>query len=241
MLSIFSNHLKWKQLIATVRGSGHIKANKPNQDFAFVGFVGNFLLVMVCDGLGSHANSAFGAQTLCKLFPKCFKEWSKNRPNQLDDFLRLLQCRWLMHIRRYGVDKCGCTCQLAIINKKGKGILLQIGDGMTIINHKGETTSYTEEKVGFGNETMAMNEGNLLPYWRRHNIDISQQGDRLLIMTDGISEDIIPNAEEKFISAFDLFFKESRRKGQRKLVEELIHWPTPHHTDDKTIVAIERR
>ena len=48
-------------------------------------------------------------------------------------------------------------------------------------------------------------------------------------------------SEDKFISIFDMFFIQSKRAGQKKLTKELINWPTPHHTDDKTIVAIERR
>ena len=241
MLSEFLTRFKWKLLSASVRGPGHIRNNLPNQDSAFVGFIGKYLLVMVCDGLGSHKHSEFGAKILCQIFPNCFKEWSKVKPHNFDDFLRLLQSKWLMHVRKFGVDSCGCTCQFALLNSKGKGWVAQLGDGMTLIRHNKQITKFTETKEGFANETMAMSDSYILPYWRTSKIDLSNQGDRLLIMTDGISEDILPQSEDKFISIFDMFFIQSKRAGQKKLTKELINWPTPHHTDDKTIVAIERR
>ena len=30
-------------------------------------------------------------------------------------------------------------------------------------------------------------------------------------------------------------------QAQKNLNDELMHWPTQHHIDDKTIIAIERR
>ncbi|OWV07001.1 MULTISPECIES: PP2C family serine/threonine-protein phosphatase [unclassified Fibrobacter] len=241
MLSKLLAKFRWKLLTASVRGPGHVKDDKPNQDCAFVGFVGKFLLVMVCDGLGSHSHSDYGAKILCGLFPECFLEWSKYRPNKIDDLLRLLQSRWLIRVRSLGVDTCGCTCQLAILNPKGKGWTAQLGDGMTLVCHDGEISKFTEGKSGYGNETVAMGDCNLQPYWRKSKVDLSSPGDRLLIMTDGISEDILPQAEGKFVSTFDLFFGKSRSSGENELTKELINWPTPHHLDDKTIVAIEYR
>lgn len=196
---------------------------------------------MVCDGLGSQAHSDYGAQTLCKLFSPCFKEWRKVKPRIPTDFLRLLQCRWLMLVRKFGADKCGCTCQLAIINSKGIGWLAQLGDGMTLIRHNGKVESFSEEKTSYGNETSAMGDYENITLWRMHNIDISSPGDRILIMTDGISEDILPDATDRFVSTFDSFFKRSVSDAKKELTDELINWPTPHHLDDKTIVAIERK
>ena len=224
-----------------MRGPGHIKDDLPNQDYAYIDFVGKFLLAMVCDGLGSHLHSDYGARTLCSLFPDCFLEWSKYRPNKIEDLLKLLQSRWLIRTRKMGVETCGCTCQLAMLNPKGKGWIAQLGDGMTLVRHKDEIAKFTEKKIGYGNETLAMGDGDLQSHWRKSKIDVSTSGDRLLIMTDGISEDILPQAEGKFISTFNLFFSKSRSEGQNDLTKELINWPTPHHLDDKTIVAIEYR
>ena len=196
---------------------------------------------MVCDGLGSHLHSDYGSRILCNLFPNCFLEWSKYSPNKIDDLLKLLQSRWLIRTRKMGAETCGCTCQFAILNPKGKGWIAQLGDGMTLVRHKDEIAKFTEKKIGYGNETLAMGDGNLQPHWRKSKIDVSTSGDRLLIMTDGISEDILPHAEGRFISTFDRFFNKSRSKGQNNLTKELIDWPTPHHLDDKTIVAIEYR
>ena len=241
MLTEFFTRCKWKYIQASVRGPEHIRENIPNQDSAFIGFVGKFLLVMVCDGLGSHAHSDYGAKTLCKLFTPCFKEWSQIKPHDLTDFLRLLHCHWLMYSRKYGADKCGSTCQLAIINSKGKGWLAQLGDGMTLVKHNEKINVFADNKNGFGNETSAMGNYDISPLWRMNKIDLSSSKDRLLMMTDGISEDILPEAIENFVSTFDIFLKSSKKQAQKELTNELIHWPTQHHIDDKTIVVIERR
>ena len=241
MLSEFFTASAWKRLVVSVRGPGHEKGGLPNQDFAYAGCVGKYLLAMVCDGLGSHAHSDFGARTLCELFPRCFAEWSKYRPGDFDDLLRLLQARWLVRTRAAIPGKCGCTCQLAILNRKGKGWLAQLGDGMVLARHGEKVDKFVETKAGYANETMAMGDGDLQRYWRKSKIDLSRPGDRLLIMTDGISEDIKPQAENGFVSSFDLFFGMTASKGKHALEDALINWPTPHHLDDKTVVAVERR
>lgn len=241
MISEYLTRRKWKTLRASVRGPGHIRDNLPNQDCAFIGYSGKFLLAMVCDGLGSHAHSDYGSQALCRLFSPCFKEWSKVKPHVPTDFLRLLQCHWLMHTRSFGTDKCGSTCQLAIINSKGKGWLAQLGDGMALVRHGESVESFTEEKNGFGNETTAMGDYDATALWRMNKIELTSPGDRLLIMTDGISDDIPTEATKDFVSTFDKLFSLPSSNAQKELIDGLVHWRTPHHVDDKTIIAIERR
>ena len=146
-----------------------------------------------------------------------------------------------MYSRKYGADKCGSTCQLATINSKGKGWLAQLGDGMTLVKHNEKINVFADNKNGFGNETSAMGNYDISPLWRMNKIDLSSSKDRLLMMTDGISEDILPEAIENFVSTFDIFLKSSKKQAQKELTNELIHWPTQHHIDDKTIVVIERR
>ncbi len=231
----------WKRLVVSVRGPGHVKDGLPNQDFAYAGYVGKYLLAMVCDGLGSHAHSDFGARTLCELFPQCFAEWSRYRPGDFDDLLRLLQARWLVRTRALTPGKCGCTCQLAILNRKGKGWIAQFGDGMILVRHGVEVRKFVETKAGYANETTPMGDGDLRQSWRKSKIDLSESGDRLLIMTDGISEDIKPQSEDGFVSSFDMFFGMKAHKGTLALEDALINWPTPHHLDDKSVVAVERR
>lgn len=241
MLLEYITSRKWKTVQASVRGPGHIKDNLPNQDCAYIGYFDKFLLVMVCDGLGSHAHSDYGAQTLCKLFAPCFKEWSKFKSHIPTDFLRLLHCQWLMHVRNFGADECGCTCQFAIVNSKGKGWLAQLGDGMTLVRHNGIIEAFSEIKDSFGNETSAMGDYDAIPFWRLNKIELSSPSDRILMMTDGISEDILSDAMDEFVSAFDIFFEVPINRAQKNLKDELTHWPTQHHIDDKTIIAIERR
>ena len=60
-------------------------------------------------------------------------------------------------------------------------------------------------------------------------------------MTDGISDDILTDATKDFVSTFDELFSLPSSNAQKELIDGLVHWRTPHHVDDKTIIAIERR
>ena len=232
----------WSILNASVQGPSHIKNQIPNQDFSIVDYIDGCLLAMVCDGLGSHKYSHIGAKNLCHVFVENFKRWHRQTQPRMKDFLQVLQKKWICSsVKNYGVSNCGCTCQLAILNKKGQGWLAQLGDGITLTYHNNKTQAFTEEKRGSANETTALGELSIMQYWRLHKIDISKSGDCLFIMTDGISEDILDNKHNQFVQNFEPIFLLPKFRAQKKLIEDLTHWPTPHHLDDKTIVAIQRR
>ncbi|MNF91442.1 hypothetical protein D3C84_740440 [compost metagenome] len=60
-------------------------------------------------------------------------------------------------------------------------------------------------------------------------------------MTDGVSDDLVPNALEGFFDALYLnITRRKRRSGRLWLEKELETWSTPMHGDDKSVVAIFR-
>ena len=61
----------------------------------------------------------------------------------------------------------------------------------------------------------------------------------VVLMTDGISDDLV--GEESFLAELQpSLVKRSARMSKRWLVNQLMNWSTPHHTDDKTIAFIYR-
>jgi serine/threonine protein phosphatase PrpC len=59
------------------------------------------------------------------------------------------------------------------------------------------------------------------------------------LLTDGISDDIEEYQEFLKSTARSLRNK-GIRSGKEWINRQLIAWPTPKHTDDKTIVVIQR-
>jgi hypothetical protein len=56
-------------------------------------------------------------------------------------------------------------------------------------------------------------------------------------MTDGISEDLV--LADQFVPYLIMTMgKMSRRRGKKWLRKQLENWPTPGHTDDKTLALI---
>ena len=60
-------------------------------------------------------------------------------------------------------------------------------------------------------------------------------------MTDGISDDLIPEQLEPFFDAiYQRQLSSSKRRMRQWLTRELNGWSTPRHGDDKTIAGIFR-
>ena len=62
-----------------------------------------------------------------------------------------------------------------------------------------------------------------------------------MLMTDGISDDLIPEQLESFFDAIcQRQLRSSKRRMRKWLTRELHGWSTPRHGDDKTIAGIFR-
>ena len=63
---------------------------------------------------------------------------------------------------------------------------------------------------------------------------------RLMLATDGVSEDILPNKESDFASYLIDYVNSWRAKDRQiKLLNILENWETPKSLDDKTIVLFQ--
>ncbi|MCR3820778.1 protein phosphatase 2C domain-containing protein, partial [Pseudomonas aeruginosa] len=70
---------------------------------------------------------------------------------------------------------------------------------------------------------------------------LSLPGDGVLLITDGISDDLIPEQLEPFFDAiYQRQLRCSKRRMRQWLTRELHGWSTPRHGDDKTIAGIFR-
>jgi serine/threonine protein phosphatase PrpC len=93
----------------------------------------------------------------------------------------------------------------------------------------------------FGSETYGFGlPGNQdLAVWHFGHGCLQHAKDALVLMTDGISEDL--HTTEGFVAALVHSLRSrGARSAQAMLTQELINWPTPRHGDDKTLAIIYR-
>jgi hypothetical protein len=115
----------------------------------------------------------------------------------------------------------------------------QLGDGLLLYRTQGRFGVLTPERNGFGNQTNALGISRSWSDWRCERLRLIQPGDGVLMMTDGVADDLQPERLEEF---FRMVTKEcarrTRRTGRKWLQGQLQAWPTPGHSDDKTIALI---
>ncbi|WP_171523542.1 protein phosphatase 2C domain-containing protein, partial [Acinetobacter baumannii] len=72
----------------------------------------------------------------------------------------------------------------------------------------------TDQRQGFGNQTLTLAQADA---WntRSFEFELSQPGDGVLLMTDGISDDLIPSQLESFFDA--IYRRQLRCSSKRRM------------------------
>lgn len=236
------HRFRWKWLSASVEGPGHIESSTPNQDRVQVTLLDGALVAVVADGIGSHRFSDKGAAAACVSVPAAVRLWLVKKDRIVPDLLRLVQTMWLMEIRPLEPSECGCTCLFAVMIPDGKAFVCQLGDGLILVYAHGQDMKIVQEtKDGFSNQTTALSDKGILKHWRWMECSLMQKGSSIFLITDGISEDLDLDKISDFPGIFRKWFGLPSRRAERLIRNELINWKTPHHMDDKSIIAVMRK
>jgi hypothetical protein len=149
---------------------------------------------------------------------------------------------WLRAVGPDRADGAATTLLMAACNAQGHVRTWQLGDGLILIRSHGQVRVLTPPRNGFGNETRAMGIDRGWSAWSTHDFELSQPGDQVVLMTDGVADDLderslhaFPQALHRHISGL------SRRRARRWLTHELTHWGTPGHSDDKSLALIFKK
>lgn len=223
---------------SSVVGPAHLTENTSNQDAVLVRGIQNGWCISVADGLGSRPLSHIGSRYCVQ---------SVRRSLKLHDafnFSALVvsqqsQHAWLSH---FGSEHSAfdTTCLWAFVNPDGSGMAAQAGDGLLLIKSHGQFKVITPERGGFGNQTQTLSKAKDHD-WTTVEFTLAKPGDGVLLMTDGISDDLIPEHLESFFDAiFQQLKRSNKRRCKRWLAKELKAWTTPKHGDDKSIAGIFR-
>lgn len=228
----------WKSFGASVRGPGHVATGNPNQDawasFHYAWGDG----VVISDGLGSKPFSDFGSQAAClaveyAVHACCDK--TEIDYNFLSDHIRT---NWLSLITPLEPRDCAATCLFAFRLGDGAIHLGMLGDGLAAaVKSNGSVVSLSEDKSqGFSNITAALSPNVSEKNWRYLSLP-EEECTAVLLCTDGVADDLdnVDGFVMGFIEAYRPLAAVSANRHAREMLE---NWPTPKHSDDKTIACL---
>lgn len=194
------------------------------------------VLIAVCDGLGSRPKSDLGAQQACRAVRDVF-DGIRPAPDGYT-LCASVQTAWLQRVRLETAEATATTCLFAHVSAAGKATIAQLGDGLVLCRSRGLFINVTPERRGFSNQTLALSDDFDPTEWVIHNYDLAAPGDGIVMMTDGLSEDIDHERLEDFFEEIRIqTFNKKTKTMRRWLTQQLHDWPTPGHSDDKSIAA----
>lgn len=235
----------WKSFGASVRGPGHITEGLPNQDMwmSFHHAWGD--VVVVSDGVGSKPFSNFGSKAACLAVDSaataCRIKTDQSYVEISRDFLleRILHY-WSTSLSPLELRKCSATCLFALRFGDGLIRLGMLGDGLiAALKLDGSYIFLAEDKErSFSNITTALSP-NVSPHeWQYVSLP-EKECRAILLCTDGVADDLddVDGFASGFIEAHGSI---ARISANRRIREMLEKWPTPKHSDDKTIACLFR-
>ncbi len=235
----------WKSFGASVRGPGHIAEGLPNQDawMSFHHAWGDG--IVVSDGVGSKPFSNFGSAAAC-LAVGCatlayrIKVDTSHVEINRDFLFERIQHHWLSKISPLEPRDCSATCLFAFRFGDGLIHLGMLGDGLiAALKSDSSVVTLSEDKgYGFSNITTALSLNVSPNEWRYFSLP-EAECIAVLLCTDGVADDLddVDGFVSGFIGAHCSIAEVSANRRTREMLEK---WPTPKHSDDKTIACLFR-
>jgi serine/threonine protein phosphatase PrpC len=198
----------------------------------------DYCLFVIADGLGSSQNSDYGSKTAINAVKKAVIQWRKLRKKNINVLIQLTHFFWNLLIRDtdYKKEDCLTTCLFAYVDKKTKEVILaQLGDGMLFYESSNEKVVIkSKEEYNF---TKSLGVSKSIKDWNTYTSSYKHEGFSILVVTDGISEDIVVNKEKEFTCSLIKELSQIKKdKRNRYLRQLLANWPTKFHADDKSII-----
>jgi serine/threonine protein phosphatase PrpC len=230
----------WISFGASVVGPRHLVEGKPNQDawLAFHNAYGDG--IVISDGLGSKQRSDFGSRAACLAVARA-ADASPTTPQIVrDELFDCIKAHWLSLIAPLEPSECAATCVFALRLGNGFVRMGMLGDGLAAaVKRDGSVVSlYDDKSEGFSNITSAIAPNTSAADWRDVSL-LEEECVAVLLCTDGVADDLVDS--DGFVKGLI----ETHRglatvTSDRHVREMLASWPTPKHSDDKTITCLYR-
>lgn len=224
---------------ASVVGPRHIDLCESNQDaMGLTGWRGGWL-ASVADGLGSRTRSEIGSRRACQVVRRVLR----SGPEALDlaETLKSAHQQWIKAIASVSPKDAATTLLLARVTAGGDVHAAQLGDGLLLMRCAGQFKRITPERSGYSNQTLALEAEHRADKWTMAEGKLMQPGDGVVLLTDGVADDLEPDQLSEFLDALYQDLSTRNRRGGRRWIQTELHaWATPMHSDDKTLVAVFR-
>jgi len=230
----------WKSFGASVIGPGHIAAGKPNQDawLAFHHVWGDG--IVVSDGLGSKPFSNCGSHAACLAVARAVHACRGKTVMDQAFMSDRIKSKWLSLIMLLDARDCAATCVFAFRVNDGMVCMGMLGDGLAAaVKADGSVVTLSDDKSeGFSNITAALSTNVTVKDWRWLSMP-EADCQSIVLCTDGVADDLSD------VNGFVKGFSDAHRSlasvsAARRAREMLENWPTPKHSDDKTIACLFR-
>lgn len=223
----------------SVIGPRHLDLQESNQDAMVLAGCRGGWIAAVADGLGSRSCSDLGAHRACQISRRILRAVPNNF--DLSATVPVIHQHWLDAIEPTKPKDAATTLLLARVTAEGALHAAQLGDGLLLVRCADQFRCVTPERTTYGNQTWALEATHVQDKWSLATGRLSKPGDGVVLMTDGVADDVEAKQLADFFDAlYQNLSKLNRRKGRRWLKSELDDWATPMHNDDKTLVAIFR-
>ena len=228
----------WHYFGASVRGPAHIRNRAPNQDAWCGGRLCNGAVVAVCDGLGSRPHSRRGAREACRVVATAARQWCAVPTAPIEMLLKLIHATWSLRVYPYAEEDCATTCLFAVADSDGRLHIAQLGDGLSLVMDGNVLQTITRTADDFSNETTGLGIARRLSEWQ--TLECSQSSETaVLLATDGIADDLDSSRLGEFVRFVrSTYCPLAPAARWRRLAHDLRNWPTPYHSDDKTLAFL---
>lgn len=229
----------WKSYGASVRGPGHVASGEPNQDAwaSFHRVWGDG--IVISDGVGSKPFSHIGSDAAC--FAAQYAAHACRDDAAIDpaSLFQSIMTLWLASVAPLEPRDCAATCLFAFRLRDNLHVGM-LGDGLaTAVRADGSVVSLVEDKAqGFSNITTALSPHVTAQDWRYLALPADEYS-AVLLCTDGVSDDL-ENVDGFVTGLVEAYRPLAAISASRHVRTMLESWPTPRHSDDKTLACLCR-
>ncbi len=226
---------------ASVPGPAHIAAGLANQDAWGHAVVRGHHVVVVADGLGSRSRAQDGSRAAVVAVTGALRAWLRYPDAPVEVLLALVHLLWRAELALIKPDDAATTCLFAAMAPDGAGLVAQLGDGLVLIGDGDDVEPLGQRSdESFANHSLALGVTRRLDAWHWRRVGPGPR--RLLLCTDGVADDLLPDRYPDLLDWLEQdLLPLPPQPRWRALACELRHWPTPHHTDDKTLAFLRSR
>jgi serine/threonine protein phosphatase PrpC len=224
---------------ASLRGPAHERDSLPNQDAWATSWIAGSLVLVVSDGLGSRPLGHVGSDAACRAALEATEEWLGLENRDIAQLPAMIEAAWTRAITPHAPTDCAATCRCLVWTSAHECFALAIGDGLTMV--AADDTTVLEDAGPqareFSNTTDALG-ASPRSRWRTATVPLDRaRRITALLATDGISDDLRPGAEADFARWLVGEMEKASPDARTAVLEgQIKRWPTPGHSDDKTIL-----